>query len=327
MRRHRSPVFAVCRLIVAWTIADALLVVRPSIADEVTVGQPSITCAAITSDGRTVIDGSQSGVRIRQWTDLALQQTLTVPCRHIHDVVMSTDEARLAVIGGNPGESAWVGMYSWPGRDLIWSKSFSEDVAYAAGFNPTGSALAVACHDHSVALMNTDTGSSQTVLNGHSRPVTAVAFFHDDMTLLSCGLDQSLRVWDCSRGTVVRSLTNHTHPITCLAVQPKANHQLPMIATGSEDKTVRLWQPTIGRLVRFQRLSSPVTALAWTPDGRSLVAGCQDGMFRVVQADTLHTTEYAATVETWITALAVHPEESVVLIGDGNGNLKKVPLF
>ncbi len=326
MRRNRSPVLAMSRCIVARIMAGILLAVRLSAADEFTVGQPAITCAAITSDGRTVIDGSQSGVRIRRWQDLDVEQTLTVPCRHIYDVVLSQDESQFAVVGGNPGESAWVGMYSWPGRDLIWSQSFSEDVAYAAGFNSTGTTLAVACHDHAVALMNTDQGSMQTLLKGHSRPVTAVAFLHNDATLLSCGLDQSLRVWDCDRGTVVRSLTNHTQPITCLAVQPATSNPMPMIATGSEDRTVRLWQPIIGRLIRFQRLPSPVTTLAWTLDGAGLVAGCQDGMLRVVQADTLHTTEHAATIDTWITAVAVHPAESTALVGDGNGRLTKVPL-
>jgi len=311
---------------IACSAAGALLTVRLAVADEFTVGQPAITCAAITSDGRTVINGSQSGVRIRRWQDLEVEHTLTVPCHHVHDVLLSKDEIRLAVIGGNPGESAWVGMYSWPGRDLIWSQSFSDDVAYAAGFSPSGATLAVACHDHSVALMNTDTGNTQTLLKGHSRPVTSVAFVHDDTTLVSCGLDQSLRVWDCDRGTVVRSLTNHTQSITCLAVQPTAGNLTPMIATGGDDRTVRLWQPIIGRLVRFQRLSSPVTALAWTPDGTALVAGCQDGMLRVVQADTLHTTEHIATTDTWITAVAVHPTESKVLIGDGDGRLTKVPL-
>ena len=167
----------------------------------------------------------------------------------------------------------------------------------------------------------------KTVLKGHSRPVTAVAFVRDDTTLLSCGLDQSLRVWDCDRGTVVRSLTNHTQPVTSLAVRPATGETMPMIATGSEDKTVRLWQPIIGRLVRFQRLSSPVSAVAWTPDGTALAAGCQDGMLRVIQADTLHTTEHAATVDTWITAVAVHPTESTALIGDGSGNLTKMPIF
>ena len=327
MRDDCRRIIATCRWIVVCAVASVRLALPASVADDSVVGQPSITCAVITSDGKTVIDGSQSGVRIRRWQDLEVEHTLTVPCRHIHDVVLSQDQNELAVVGGNPGESAWVGMYSWPDRDLIWSQSFSEDVAYAASFNPSGTTLAVACHDHSVALLNADIGSTKSLLMGHSRPVNAVSFVHDNTTVVSCGSDQSLRVWDCDRGTVVRSLTNHTQSITCLAVQPKAGNLTPMIATGSEDRTVRLWQPIIGRLVRFQRLSSPVTALAWTPDGTALVAGCQDGMLRVVQADTLHTTEHIATTDTWITTVAVHPAESVVLVGDGNGNMTKVPLF
>ncbi len=318
-RWNRAPLISV-------SVLSVLLTVPASDADDSVVARPSTTCVVITSDGQTVIDGSQSGVRIRDWTDLAVKHTLTVPCRHVHDVVLSKDETRIAVVGGNPGESAWVGMYSWPGRDLIWSQSFPDDVAYAAGFSQSGTTLAVACHDHSVALITADAGNTRAVLKGHSRLVTGVAFLRDDTILVSCGLDQSLRVWDCDRGTVVRSLTNHTQSITSVAIQPNLGNPMPMIATGSEDKTVRLWQPIIGRLVRFQRLSSPVTALAWTPDGTALVAGCQDGMLRVVQADTLRTAEYAATVDTWIIAVAVHPAESTALIGDGNGNLTKVPL-
>ena len=327
MRRDCRRFMAVCRWIAACIVASVLLCVPASVADDSVVGQPLITCAVITSDGQSVIDGSQSGVRIRRWQDLVVEHTQTVPCRHIHDVLMSQDQSQFAVVGGNAGESAWVGMYSWPDRELIWSRSFSDDVAYAASFNPSGTTLAVACHDHSVALMNSDTGSTKTLLMGHSHPVTAVAFVHDNTTVVSCGFDQSLRVWDCDRGTAVRSLTNHTQPITCLAVQPKAGELTPMIATGSDDRTVRLWQPIIGRLVRFQRLSSPVTALAWTPDGTALVAGCQDGIVRVVQADTLHTTERTTTTNTWITTIAVHPSESTVLVGDANGNLTKVPHF
>lgn len=327
MRRDCSRIIAVCRWIVACVYAGAVLTVRASVADELPIAQPSITCAVITSDGRTVIDGSQSGVRIRDWKNLAVEHTLTVACRHVHDVALSRDETRLVVTGGNPGESAWVGMYSWPGRDLIWSHKFSDDVAYAASFSPSGTTLAVACHDDTVALLAAETGNTKAVLKGHSRPVAAVAFLRDDTTLLSCGLDQSLRVWDVDRGTIVRSLTNHTQSITCLAVQPSEGNSNPMVATGSEDKTVRLWQPIIGRLVRFQRLSSPVTAVAWTPDGAALVAGCQDGMLRVIRADTLQTTERAATTDSWITAVAVHPTESTVLIGDGNGNLTKVSIF
>lgn len=307
-------------------VLSTLLSVRVSVADELFIAQPPITCIVITSDGRTVIDGSQFGIRIRNFTDLIVEQTLTVPCRNIHDIVLSPDETKLAVVGGNPGESAWVGLYSWPTRDLIWSQSFSDDLTYAASFNASGKMLAVACHDHSVVLLDTIAGTTKSVLTGHSRPVTALAFVNDDITLLSCGVDQSIRVWDCTRITVVRSLNNHTQPITCLAVRPAQSNAMPMVATGSEDKTVRLWQPTIGRLVRFQRLPSPISSLTWTNDGVAMIAGCRDGRIRVIQADTLATVEHAVSGDAWITGVAVHPSQPTVVIGDSSGQLKKLPL-
>ena len=299
----------------------------PSVAAADPDGTPlPITCVAITLDGLTVIDGSQSGVRIRRWSDLSVEQTLEVPCRNVHDVVLSHDESKLAIVGGNPGESAWAGLYSWPSRELLWSQSFSDDIAYTASFNPSGHTLAVGCHDHSLVLLDSQSGGTKSVLTGHSRPVTALTFLSNDVSLVSCSVDQSIRIWNCEEGTFVRSLTNHTQPITCLAKRPHTGEALPVIATGSEDKTVRLWQPTIGRMVRFQRLTSAVTSLAWTRDGTSIIVGCRDGRIRIVQADTLQTTEHPAASNGWITAIAVHPTESMILAGDGNGNIVKLRL-
>ncbi len=295
-------------------------------ADDRDGALPPITCVAITSDGLTAIDGSQSGVRIRRWSDLSVEYTVEVLCRNVHDVVLSPDESKLAIVGGNPGESAWIGLYSWPSRELLWSQSFSDDIAYTASFSPSGYALAVGCHDHSVVLLDSPSGGTKSVLTGHSRPVTALTFLSNDVSLVSCGLDQSIRVWNCEQGNFVRSLTNHTQPITCLAERPNTGDALPMIATGSEDKTVRLWQPTIGRMVRFRRLPSGVTTLAWTKDGHSIIVGCRDGRIRVIQADTLHVIEHPAASNGWIMAIAVHPMESMILTGDNDGNLVKLPL-
>ena len=66
-------------------------------------------------------------------------------------------------------------------------------------------------------------------------------------------MDQSLRVWDQSSGAIVRVLDNHTDEVRDLAPRPRGEG-LPMIASAAADRTVRLWQPTIGRLVRFARL-------------------------------------------------------------------------
>ena len=63
-------------------------------------------------------------------------------------------------------------------------------------------------------------------------------------------------------------------PITSIAFDPDGksvlrpgDHVLPMVASASEDKTVRLWQPTIGRMVRFSKLKSEPLDADWLPDG------------------------------------------------------------
>ncbi len=312
--------------IIACFVFIVLLNLCSAIADDREIPPPPMTCITMTSDGLTVIDGSQFGVRVRRWNDLFVEHTVDVPCRNVHDIVLSPDESKLAVVGGNPGESAWVGLYSWPSRELLWSQSFSNDIAYAASFSPSGHLLAVGCHDHSVVLLESETGISKGTLTGHSRPVTALTFISHDLSLVSGSIDQSIRIWNCEQGIVVRSLTNHTQPVTCLAVRPNRGDALPVIASGSEDKTVRLWQPTIGRMVRFQRLPSAVTALAWTKDGNSIIVGCQDGRIRTVQADTLEVTEHPATNNAWITAIAVHPTVNQILAGDIDGKIVKLQL-
>ncbi len=312
--------------IILCVMFSILFIRRSANANDRELLQAPLTCIAITLDGSTVIDGSQAGVRVRRWSDLSVEHTVEVACRNVHDVVLSPDESKLAVVGGNPGESAWIGLYSWPSRELLWSKSLSDDIAYAASFSPSGDRLAIGCHDHSVVLLESASGISKGTLTGHSRPVTVLSFVRDDTSLISGSIDQSIRIWNCQQSTIVRSLTNHTQPVNCLAVRLNRGDALPVIASGSEDKTVRLWQPTIGRMVRFQRLPSAVTALAWTSDGSTIVVGCEDGRIRTVQADTLQTTQHPAANNAWITAIAVHPTESVILTGDSDGNIVKLPL-
>ena len=50
----------------------------------------------------------------------------------------------------------------------------------------------------------------------------------------------------------------------------------PLIASSGEDNTVRFWQPTIGRLVKFVKLPSVPLDIDWTVDGARVVAACQN---------------------------------------------------
>jgi len=90
-------------------------------------------------------------------------------------------------------------------------------------------------------VISAATGERVAVYEGHSRGVLAGGFL-DDRTIASAGIDQTIRVWSCVDGSHQRTLDNHVGAINDIAVRPStANQAGDIIATLSEDRTVRLW--------------------------------------------------------------------------------------
>ncbi len=66
-----------------------------------------------------------------------------------------------------------------------------------------------------------------------------------------------------------------------LSVHPKTD----IFATGSDDKTVRVWSQSNRSILASCSTSHPVRSLAFSPDGAHLAAGLQDGSFLVLKAE------------------------------------------
>lgn len=285
-----------------------------------------ITCLEVSQDGQWLIDGSQLGIRIRRWSDLTVDRRLELNFQQLHDVCLSPDSSTLAIAGGNPAEHAVVEMYSWPELQPLWTQEFSTDVVYTMAFDPEGKQLVVGGHDHSVSLINASSGDLMRTLRGHSKPVTGVACLANGKHMLSCSIDQSIRVWDLQKGSLIRSLSNHTRAIHQVAAAADKTGTLPMVASVSEDKTVRFWQPTIGRMVRFVRLTDPVTAVAWSKNGERVFVGMKDGSTNAVDVQTLQVTPLVAPLDGWIHEIVVHPTQPAIAVGTSTGLVRKIRL-
>src|SRR5262249_2187675 len=136
----------------------------------------------------------------------------------------------------------------------------------------------------------------------------------------------SLRLWNADNGQVLRTFTNHTRPVHDLKVRPGDNGKSPpLIVSVSEDRTVRLWQPTVGRLMRFARLESAPLAVAWAADGGAILGACKDGRLRVIDPATVEVLENLPALDGVAYSLAVAPDGSV-LVGGQNGQLRRVVL-
>lgn len=303
----------------AATTALVLLLASASIPD---AAEPPVTGLAFTPDGKSVVVGSQAGVAVHSWPMLNRQRRLDTVSVNIHDVAFSPDGRLLAVAGGIPSEEGLVEIFSWPSGESSAVLRGHDDCVLAVMWIGNSS-LATASLDHEVAVWDVKQRDPVRRLKGHSRGVSSLCFLAEEKLLVSGSLDQSLRVWDSESGERIRSLKNHTQEVHQLAERPGGSG-LPMVASVSRDQTVRLWQPTIGRMVRFAKLDSEPLAVVWLPNGSLIAVASADGCVRLVDPDTTEIVETIPALEEWAYSLAVHPKDGSLLAGGRNGTLKQI---
>jgi WD40 repeat protein len=290
-----------------------------------------VTALVFAPDGKSVIAASQNGVATYSWPELKLLERTKPPFSHLHDLAFSPSSTQLAIAGGEPQEKGSVEVVEWPGLKVVQRIEAGKDVVYSAAWTSDGKTLAMACADKTVRLQEL-AGGKASEIDDHSAAVLAVLFVSlssDSMKqelLLSAGRDQSIRVFDAATARPLRTLDNHTAAVNDLALSPARGGRLPVVASAGQDKTVRFWQPSIGRLVRFAKVPSPPLAVRWLPGGDHVAVACIDGHLRVIDWQTLRIVLEKKVGDGWLTSLAVSPNGSHGVVGDERGELHAISL-
>jgi WD40 repeat protein len=252
---------------------------------------PPITAMAVTPDGTQLLVGSQSGIELHSLPDLASVGRIKSELQHVHDLQFSPDGTRLLVCGGSPAEEGAVEVLQWPDQNRLRSVALHSDVVYRTGWSPDGMRFVSASGDGICQIVDATSGQRIASYSGHSRAVLAATFLPDGIAVASAGVDQTIRLWNSANGDHIRTLDNHVGTVNAIAVGPLVDGMKPgvatMLASISEDRTVRLWQPEIGRMTRFAKLSSIPRSMVWTADGKQLIVGCNDGKIRSVDVVTV----------------------------------------
>ena len=77
---------------------------------------------------------------------------------------------------------------------------------------------------------------------------------------------------------VTRTFRGHTRRVECVVWSPDDSK----LATGSQDKTTRIWDSATGKaLSTLTGYTHPVRGVAWSPDGLSLATGSDDHSVRI----------------------------------------------
>ena len=288
--------------------------------------EPPVTALAFAPDGRSVLAGSQAGLIVRSWPDLKAVRKLPTTLSHIHDLAFSPRGDVLAAGGGSPAESGAVELFRWPEGTRFYHDEPHDDIVYALAWKDDGSAWASASYDRTVQV-HAPGGETVRALEGHSKGVVGLCYLPDGRSLVSAGIDQSLRVWDAESGRPLRRLENHTGPVRGLALRPsRPDGSPPMVVSIGADRTVRIWQPTVGRMVRFSRLESPPLAVTWTRLGASIAVACADGHVRLIDPDTAVISRDIRALDGRAHSLASAPDGRELVVGGEAGRLVRIEL-
>ena len=238
-------------------------------------------------------------------------------------VAWAPDSATLATAGGDgkvkvgdASEKAFCSAATFQGREI----------AFPTARWRGKSILLTLTRTMMVKVWNRESGMCFVTFSEHAAAVTALTFMPSGHALVSASLDGTVRafdlvryrnfrtfaaphavqfvsvavdgggevvaagtlepfkvfVWSLRTGQLLSALAGHTGPIYALAFVPLA----PVLASGSWDKTVRLWNVFSGYgCIASLQHSHEVLALAPRPDGKQLCTATLDGQLSFWDAD------------------------------------------
>ena len=214
-------------------------------------------------------------------------------------IAFSPDGAKLAVADGRE-------VKLWSVSTQTSTTAFEADAVGSVAFSPDGTKLASGSVDKTVRLWDVSTGENINTFTGHAEFPRFVAFSPDGKKLASGSIDKTIKIWDVSTGENIHTLTGHTGIVQSIAFSPDGTK----LASGSQDKSVRLWNVSTGesinilgkidqvsaavqtlhlfasRASKSTRHRSPVTSVAFSPDGTKLASGEINGPVKLWEVST-----------------------------------------
>ena len=264
-----------------------------------------VTCVAFHPIFSTLASGSEdTTIKIWDWELGELEKTVKGHTKGVLDVdfggprggtLLASCSSDLTIKLWDPSDD-YKNIRTLPGHDHSVS-AIRFIPSGAAGSPMSGNLLVSASRDKTLRIWDVTTGYCVKTIRGHADWVRDVTPSLDGRWLVSVGNDQTARLWDASSGEAKSTFVGHEHVIECVALAPPASYNAlsnlarlkkappasssaEFIATGSRDKTIKLWDSRGTLIKTLVGHDNWVRGMVFHPGGKYLLSASDDKTIR-----------------------------------------------
>ncbi len=168
------------------------------------------------------------------------------------------------------------------------SEQRSSEVISNLAISPDGNLLVANGITDALQLYRKSDGQSLIILKdgGKAASALAVAFAPDSKTIAGPRFDyqrsHQIILWDTQNGNIKQRLIGHSDEVDAVAFSPNGK----LLASGSYDKTVKIWNAETGKLEKTFQTSQSVETVSFSPDSTIIRSADKAGTVQQWQIQT-----------------------------------------
>lgn len=259
----------------------------------------TINCIAFHPKYSSIASGSDDfTIKIWDWELGELEMTLKGHTRAVRGLDYGCPPGAVGVLLASCSSDLTIKLWNpADGYKNIRTLQGHDHIVSAVRFIPNGSLLASASKDMDIRLWDVTNGYCVKTIQGHTGWVRDVCPSLNGRFLLSTGDDMTVRLWDITAKPENKlTLSGHENFNECCVIAPPTSYRYlallaglkvsptgstaDFFATGSRDKTIKLWDARGTCLMTLVGHDNWVRAIVFHPGGRYLLSVSDDNTLR-----------------------------------------------
>lgn len=281
-------------------------------------GSATVRCASFHPESNLLVAGFSNGLfGLYEMPDFNNIHKLSISQNDIDFVTINKTGEWLAFGASKLGQLL---VWEWQSESYILKQQGHFDSMNSLVYSPDGTKIVTTADDGKIKVWDIESGFCIVTFTEHTSGVTGCEFAKKGNVLFTSSLDGSIRAWDLIRYRNFRTFTAPTRlSFSCMAVDPSGE----VVAAGSLDSfDIYIWSVQTGQLLdQLSGHEGPVSSLAFSPNGESLVSGSWDRTARIWSIFSRTQTSEPLQLQADVLDIVVRPDSLQLAISTLDGQL------